>query len=55
MGDRTIEACGNMIFEDLTNNVKAVVVFNTYKKSGYWNKTVTGKKDVFFGIIYKTR
>ena len=54
MGDRTIETCGNMIFEDLTNNVKAVLCFNTYKKSGYWTVTESGKKDVFFGIIYKT-
>lgn len=55
MGDRTIEACGNVVFEDLTNNVKAFLVFNTYKKSGYWNVTESGKKDVFFGMIYKTK
>lgn len=54
MGDRTIETLGNMIFEDLTNNVKAVIIFNTYKKSGYWRVTETGKKDELFGIIYKT-
>lgn len=54
MGDRTIEASGNMIFEDLTNNVKAVLIFNTYKRSGYWTVTESGKKDAFYGIIYKT-
>ncbi len=30
MGDRTIEASGSIVFEDLTNNVKAVVIFSTY-------------------------
>lgn len=54
MGDRTIEVCGNMVVEDLTNNLKAFLVFNTYKKQGYWNVTETGQKDVFFGMIYKT-
>lgn len=55
MGERTIEAVGNMIFEDLTNNVKAVIAFNTYKKTGWWTKTESGKKDEFNGIIYKTQ
>jgi hypothetical protein len=54
MGDRTIEGCGNMVFEDLTNNVKAFLIFNTYKKSGFWSTTETGRKDEFFGLIYKT-
>jgi hypothetical protein len=53
MGDRTIEACGNVFAEDLTNNYKAVIVFSTYKKSGYWKKTVSGKKDEYVGIIYQ--
>jgi hypothetical protein len=39
MGDRTIEATGNIFFEDLTNNYKAVVIFSTYKKSGFFKKT----------------
>jgi len=53
MGDRTIEAAGSMVFEDLTNNLKAVIVFSTYKKSGFFKKTVSGKKDEFTGIIYQ--
>jgi hypothetical protein len=52
MGDRTIEGCGNMVFEDLTNNVKAFLIFNTYKKSGFWSVTETGRKDEFLGLIY---
>lgn len=53
MGDRTIEAVGNLFAEDLTNNYKAVIIFSTYKKSGFFKKTVSGKKDEFNGIIYK--
>ena len=53
MGDRTIEANGSMVFEDLTNNFKAVIIFSTYKKSGFFKKTVSGKKDEFIGIIYQ--
>jgi hypothetical protein len=52
MGDRTIEATGHIVFEDLTNNRKAVIVFSTYKKSGFWKKTESGRKDEFNGIIY---
>src|ERR1700761_7502821 len=43
MGDRTIEATGSTTFEDLTNNVKAVITFSTYKESGFWTKTKAGK------------
>ncbi len=52
MGDRTIESLNSIIFEDLTNNRKAVIFMNTYKKSGYFRVTETGKKDEFFGILY---
>jgi hypothetical protein len=53
MGDRTIEATGNIFFEDLTNNYKAVVIFSTYKVSGFFSKTETGKKDEYTGLIYE--
>jgi hypothetical protein len=52
MGDRTIEAAGNVFFEDLTNNIKAVVILSTYKKSGFFKKSESGSKDEFTGIIY---
>lgn len=52
MGDRTIEATGHIIFEDLTNNRKAVIIFSTYKKTGFWKKTESGRKDLFSGMIY---
>ena len=53
MGDRTIEATGSSTFEDLTNNVKAVITFSTYKESGFWTKTKSGKKDEYTGVIYE--
>ena len=52
VGDRTIEGTGNVYFEDLTNNFKAVIKFSTYKKSGFWKKTETGRKDEYRGVIY---
>jgi hypothetical protein len=52
MGDRTVEADGSIQFEDLTNNRKAVIMFSTYKKSGFWNKKESGQKDHFTGLIY---
>ena len=55
-GERTIEPFGNQIFEDLTNNVKCVVIINTYKKiSGGWisgETEMSGFKDGYEGIIY---
>jgi hypothetical protein len=53
MGDRTIEATGHIVFEDLTNNRKAVIIFSTYKKTGFWRKTESGRKDEFNGLIYQ--
>lgn len=52
MGDRTIEASGNVFFEDLTNNYKAVIIFSTYKKTGLFKKTESGKRDEYVGVIY---
>lgn len=53
-GDRTVEPCGNFVFEDLTNNVRAVVIMGTYKSSGFWTVTETGAKDEIEGLIYST-
>ena len=39
MGDRTIEATGSMVFQDMKNDIKAVVVLGTFKESGFWSKT----------------
>jgi hypothetical protein len=53
MGDRSIEADGNIFFEDVTNNFKACIIFSTYKKSGFWKKTESGLKDEYTGLIYQ--
>ena len=53
MGERTVEADGSICFEDLTNHRKAVIIFSTYKKSGFWKKTESGSKDEYTGMIYK--
>ena len=45
VGDRTIEAHGSTVFEDITNNRKAAVIFSTLKKSGFFNKKQSGKID----------
>jgi hypothetical protein len=47
MGDRTIEADGSVVFEDLTNDRKCVIVFSTYKRQGYFRITESGKKDEY--------
>ena len=39
MGERTIEATGSMVFQDMKNDIKAVVVLGTFKESGFWSKT----------------
>lgn len=52
-GARTVEPLGNFVFEDLSENLRAIVIVNTYRKSGYWTVTETGKKDEFKGVIYK--
>lgn len=53
MGERSIEANGNIVFEDLTNNLKAVVLLSTYQKTGFFKVTETGKRDEIKGVIYE--
>jgi hypothetical protein len=52
MGERTVEAIGSCVVEDLTNNVKAVVLMSTFKKTGWIRNTHSGHKDQIEGIIY---
>lgn len=52
MGERSVDADGSTFFEDITNNRKAVIIFNTYKKSGFFKKKESGCKDEFHGMIY---
>lgn len=55
MGDRIIEAVGSIVFQDLKNHLKAVVVLGTFKESGFWSKTQTGSKSGIEGLIYKCK
>jgi hypothetical protein len=55
MGDRTIEAHGCMVFEDLTNKRKCVIIMNTYKKTGWIRSSSTGSKDAISGLIYDAK
>jgi len=45
MGERTIESIGTNHYEDLTNNRKAVLFMNTYKKTGWIRSGSSGSKD----------
>lgn len=52
MGDRTIEAVSSIVFEDLANQLRAVVPLGTFKSSGIFTKTVSGSRTDMEGIIY---
>jgi len=54
MGERTIEPTGDILFEDVKNNIRAILHFNTYASSGYWTVTEEGGKDLFVGVLYKS-
>lgn len=55
MGERTIEPTGDMLFEDVENNIKAILHFNTFVSSGLWTVTTEGGKDLFVGVMYKSK
>ena len=52
MGIRAISLYGSITVEDLTNKGKAVVIMNTYEKSGFFKKKVQGSKDKLVGVIF---
>lgn len=52
-GSRTVEPCGNLIFEDLSENRRGVIIMGTYKKEGFWTVVESGAKDEIEGVIYK--
>jgi hypothetical protein len=54
MGDRTIEATGSILFEDLNNGLRAIVQLGTYQKTGMVFKKITGSKDEITGFIYRS-
>jgi len=56
MGDRTVYASGEMIFEDKENELKAVLVFNYGKKRGIFSSRKKGTKiDDVEGVIYRVK
>ena len=55
MGDRLLEGVGSVVFQDIKNQLKAVLMVSTYKESGIFSKTITGSKSGLEGIIYKVK
>lgn len=55
MGERSIETIGSCVFEDLTNDRKAVLIMSTYKKTGWIRTSTSGFKDKFVGVIYDSK
>ena len=55
IGDRTIDADGYFLFEDIENNIKWIIIFNPIMKTGgiFSSHTYAGKTDDFKGLIYK--
>jgi hypothetical protein len=49
-GERTIDCDGSIVWEDIKNKLKAVVVIGNYK-SGWYGKG-TGSKSHIQGVIY---
>ena len=57
MGERTIQGVGSVLFEDLTNGLKAVISMSTFKKGGWLpgSRNASGSKDHFTGLIYVSK
>lgn len=55
MGERSVEATGNIFYEDPKNSLRALICCSTLKVSGYFSKTTTGSKDEVTGIIYQSK
>ena len=54
MGERSIEAYGTVVYEDLTHGLRAIVTFSTHVKSGYVFRSTSGCKDEIVGTIYQS-
>lgn len=52
IGERTIEIEGSLVWEDLRNKLRAVVVMSTFKAAGYFSGKKSGSKSSFTGAIY---
>ncbi len=47
IGDRTIEGEGSIVWEDLKNKLRAVVVLGTYKSGGFFSGKQSGSRSSF--------
>lgn len=54
-GERTIETIGSCTYEDVTNSRRAVLLVNTFKKTGWFKQVTEGSKDTVEGIIYDAK
>ena len=52
MGDRMVEIIGSNVYEDYTNNRRAVVIMNTLSTEGIINRKTTGSVAGFTGLLY---
>lgn len=55
MGERTVEGLGSCLFEDPMNSRKAVIIMNTYKKTGWISRSHSGSKDEVEGVIFSSK
>eukprot|EP00826_Nyctotherus_ovalis_P045740 TRINITY_DN5091_c0_g2_i1.p1 TRINITY_DN5091_c0_g2~~TRINITY_DN5091_c0_g2_i1.p1 ORF type:complete len:501 (-),score=132.62 TRINITY_DN5091_c0_g2_i1:126-1628(-) len=56
MGDRMIYPSGEMVFEDKSEGLRAVIIFNYGKKRGLFSSRKKGTRiDDFDGVIYKVK
>ena len=53
-GERMIEVINSILFENITNGLKAIIGFNNVKKS-YWTWESEGSLDGIEGFIYKSK
>lgn len=44
-GERTVESDGSILFDDITYQRKAQIIMSTYRKTGFFSVTETGRKD----------
>jgi hypothetical protein len=54
-GSRTIDVEGSMLWEDLDNKLRAVIVMNTYKSGGFFSGKSSGSKTSFEGVLYRLK
>lgn len=54
-GERSMCVKGSIVYEDMKNNLRALVVMSTHKEAGYFFGKESGCKDEFVGQIYRSK